>query len=121
MRDVANTFFGDANLDGEFNSSDLILVFQSNQYEDGIPRNSSWETGDWNGDGEFDTADLIKAFQENGYETGRRATAATVPEPEGSLILFVSMLTACQMVFGKRLKHELKTIRHAKLPTQHLK
>jgi hypothetical protein len=54
---------GDANRDGVFNSSDLILVFQAGEYEDGITGNSTWAEGDWNGDGNFDSSDLIIAFQ----------------------------------------------------------
>ena len=54
---------GDANGDGVFDSSDLVLVFQQAEYEDGIAGNSTWEDGDWNGDGEFDTSDLVAAFK----------------------------------------------------------
>lgn len=70
--DIRGTFFGDANLDGQFNSADLVTVFQSGQYEDGIPGNSGWTEGDWNGDGEFSSSDLVKAFQDGGYEQGLR-------------------------------------------------
>ncbi|MCA9215850.1 MAG: hypothetical protein KDB27_22445 [Planctomycetales bacterium] len=78
----ANTFFGDANLDGEFNSSDLIAVFKVGEYEDGIAGNSGWADGDWNGDGEFDTSDFVIAFKGEGFERGRRQAVA-VPEPSG--------------------------------------
>ncbi len=61
---------GDANGDGVFNSTDLILAFGAGEYEDGIDRNSNWEEGDWNGDGEFDSTDLIYAFQQGTYELG---------------------------------------------------
>lgn len=62
IRQILGTNFGDANLDGIFDSSDLILVFTAGQYEDVIAGNSTWETGDWNGDGEFDSGDMIAAF-----------------------------------------------------------
>jgi hypothetical protein len=62
-----NSAIGDSNLDGKFNSSDLVLVFVAAQYEDNVPMNSTWATGDWNADGEFSTADLVFAFQEGGY------------------------------------------------------
>jgi hypothetical protein len=58
---------GDANLDGKFNSSDLVLVFQTGKYENtaaGIP---GWQDGDWNGDGLFGTSDLVFAFQQGTY------------------------------------------------------
>ena len=37
---------GDSNRDGFFDSTDLVQVFQAGEYEDGIPLNSTWETGD---------------------------------------------------------------------------
>ena len=68
VTDILNTSFGDANLDGAFNSSDLILVFQAGEFEDLLSGNSSWRSGDWNGDGDFDTSDLVFALQWGGFE-----------------------------------------------------
>ncbi len=65
------SYLGVVQLDGEFNSVDLVDVFQAGQYEDGIAGNSIWSTGDWNGDGDFTTSDLVVAFQDGGYEAGR--------------------------------------------------
>ncbi len=56
--DVRVIWFGDANFSGAFDNSDFIMVFQTGEYEDGIPLNSSWAEGDWNGDGEFGTGTL---------------------------------------------------------------
>ncbi|MCA9214622.1 MAG: VCBS repeat-containing protein, partial [Planctomycetales bacterium] len=53
---------GDVNDDGVFDSSDLVAVFQSAKYEDGVYQNATFEEGDWNGDGDFDSADLVFAF-----------------------------------------------------------
>lgn len=61
---------GDANLDRRFDSSDLVRVFQSGEYEDAIAGNSTWSEGDWNGDQEFDTSDLVFAFQSGSYLAG---------------------------------------------------
>ena len=58
---------GDADLSGMFTSTDLIIVFQANEYEDDQELNSTWAEGDWNGDGEFGSGDLIVAFQA-GYD-----------------------------------------------------
>lgn len=58
---------GDANRDGIFNSTDLILAFQVGEYEDRIAGNSVWADGDWNGDGEFDSGDIVFAFQSSFY------------------------------------------------------
>jgi hypothetical protein len=85
VQDLKRTYFGDANLDGEFNSNDLIAVFQSAQYEDNIPANSTWSKGDWNGDKEFDSGDLVVAFQDGGFESGPRASSVAVPEPGNHL------------------------------------
>lgn len=98
VEDLRNTYFGDANLDGEFNSSDLVQVFERNEFEDGIPLNSRWASGDWNGDREFDSQDLILAFQRPGYELGPRASA--VPEPTGSTPLVV--LAICTLATIQR-------------------
>ena len=62
-----NTNLGDSNLDGVFNSADLVIVFTAGVYEDSIPNNAGWAEGDWNGDGEFTTADLVAAFQTDSY------------------------------------------------------
>ena len=92
--DFSNTYFGDANLDGEFNTSDLTAVFQIGEYEDGVPMNSGWASGDWNGDMDFDTGDMVAAFQAGGYEIGpRNAVAAAVPEPSTWALLLVGMLS----------------------------
>lgn len=91
IHDLRDTWFGDANLDGEFNSSDLVSVFKAGQYEDGVLGGSTWATGDWNGDHEFDTSDLVAAFQDGGYENGPRTAVSSVPEPS-SILLIISGL-----------------------------
>ena len=92
IQNILNTYFGDSNLDGEFNSADLVNVFVAGEYEDAIGGNSTWATGDWSGNGEFDSADLVLAFQDGGYELGPRAAVNNVPEPNGlalpSMFLF---------------------------------
>ena len=94
VEDLARTYFGDANLDGEFNSGDFVTVLKSAQYEDGMTKNSGWRQGDWNGDAEFDSGDLVAAFLGGGYEQGRRA--AVVPEslPFSLLVVALSVLGA---------------------------
>ena len=59
--------FGDANLDGRFDSSDLVAIFVIGEYEDGVAGNSTWREGDWNCDGDFSTADLVDAFVRGTY------------------------------------------------------
>ncbi|MEZ6121150.1 MAG: hypothetical protein R3C28_31915 [Pirellulaceae bacterium] len=91
VHDLANTYFGDSNLDGEFNSSDMTLVFSAAEYEDNITLNSTWAEGDWNGDGDFDSSDLILAFQDGGYEQGPRADVQAVPEPTSVSFALLSL------------------------------
>lgn len=67
IQNIMGSTFGDANLDGRFNSADLVQVFVTGEYEDAITGNSTWADGDWNCDGEFSTQDLVVAFQAGGY------------------------------------------------------
>ena len=67
--EVQQPLYGDANGDGQFDSKDLLLVFQLGEYDDGVKENSTFAEGDWNGDGDFDSADLILALQEGGYSS----------------------------------------------------
>ena len=69
---------GDANRDGRFTSGDLVQVFKTGEYEDGIEGNSTWEEGDWNGDGKFDSGDLVLAFKTGLYERHAKSDAAAV-------------------------------------------
>lgn len=69
IRDLLDTSYGDANLDGSFDTLDLVKVLQVGEYEDDLAGNSMWSDGDWNGDGDFGTADLVVALQEGTYET----------------------------------------------------
>ncbi|MCA9198746.1 MAG: hypothetical protein KDA87_14455, partial [Planctomycetales bacterium] len=88
------TYYGDANLDGEFNSLDFVSAFVGIEYEDSTVRNSTWADGDWNGDGEFDSSDMVLAFQFGGYEQGPRAATSirSVPEPPSLALLSVGVL-----------------------------
>ena len=65
--DAANVIAGDVNLDGVFDSTDLIRIFEAAVYEDDVSGNSKWSTGDFNCDGEFDSSDLVVAFEAATY------------------------------------------------------
>ena len=62
VKQVVGTSFGDSNLDGLFNSGDLVDVFRNGEYEDQLAGNSVWSEGDWNSDGEFDSSDFVVAL-----------------------------------------------------------
>ncbi len=97
IHDLKRTWLGDANLDGEFNSSDLTAVFQSAKYE--LDVDAGWAQGDWTGDLRFGTDDLTAAFQESGYEVGPRGEGHAVPEP-ASFVLALAGLIA--MAIGRQ-------------------
>ena len=92
VEDLKGTYFGDSNLDGEFSSTDFVVVFTAREYEDSIEKNSTWATGDWNGDGEFNSTDFVRAFTTGGYEQGPRPAVQTVPEPSGIMAMVLVML-----------------------------
>ena len=98
VTDLRNTWIGDANLDGEFNSGDFVNVFTAGKYEtDDL---ALWSEGDWNADERFDSGDFVVAFQGGGYETGRRAATAAVPEPSGVGLSIAGILAVA--MFNRR-------------------
>ncbi|MCA9169087.1 MAG: PEP-CTERM sorting domain-containing protein, partial [Planctomycetales bacterium] len=86
---LKKTWMGDANLDGEFNTTDFVSVFTSGKFETGAA--ADWSEGDWSGDGLFTSADFVVAFQEGGYEQGTRAAVAAVPEPSSMVLAMLSL------------------------------
>ncbi len=96
VKDLASTWFGDANLDGKFNSSDMVDVFQAGNYE--LDMEAGWAEGDWNGDRRFDSGDMVAAFQDGGYELGgTRAAVSAVPEPSYAILLGIGMIGLCPL------------------------
>ena len=90
VHDWKNTWIGDADLSGEFNSSDMVQVFAAGKYETG--QSAGWADGNWNCDGVFDSSDMVAAFADGGYEKGLRMDAAAVPEPGTCVILILGQL-----------------------------
>ena len=96
VNDLKNTWYGDADLDGEFNSTDFVVVFQGGLFETDSP--AVWELGDWDGDGLFNSSDFVIAFQDGGFEMGaRNAAANVVPEPSSVLLLAFGLLIGALM------------------------
>ena len=91
VKNLKLTWYGDANLEGEFNTGDMNEVLVAGKYEQGwldewgsiYGERATWSEGDWNGDGVFDRSDMVTAFVDGGYEKGLRAEAVAVPEPGG--------------------------------------
>lgn len=92
VTEIKGTYYGDADLNGEFNSSDLVAVLAAGQYEDGIAGNSGWAKGDFDGDSDFTSSDLVTALADGGYEQGPRPAATAVPEPNVSLLALMAAM-----------------------------
>jgi hypothetical protein len=97
VHDVLRTWIGDANLDGEFNSGDLVNVLAAGTYE--TDTDASWVSGDFDGSNRFDSSDLIVAVADGGYEAGPRAAVSAVPEP-ASLVMLLAFPLA--LAFRRR-------------------
>ena len=96
------TYFGDANDNGVFNSSDLVSVFVAGLYGTGPTEAAVWSTGDWNGDGEFSSTDLVIAMQDGGYDQGPRppqGAAVVVPEPSAGLLTLLGLVA---LIYSRR-------------------
>ena len=89
VHDIANTYFGDANCDGEFDSEDLIEVFVAGKYE--TAASAVWSEGDFTADGVFDSSDLVVAMIDGGYDQGPRPAVAVVPEPASAILALLGM------------------------------
>jgi hypothetical protein len=91
---LKDTWIGDANLDLEFNSSDMVQVFVRGKYEKDDDE-AAWGEGDFNGNQRFDSSDMVAAFVGGGYEKGRReaiAAVSAVPEPSSMALAIFSLL-----------------------------
>lgn len=91
INNILKTTLGDSNLDGMFDSSDLVAVFQAGHYEDVAIGNSGWATGDWDGDLDFTSSDLVAAFRTGSYEADT-ANAQAVPEPSSFVFLLAGVV-----------------------------
>ena len=95
IQNLSNTFRGDANFDGEWNSSDFVAVFKLARYETGEA--ATFSEGDQNGDGLFNSSDFVTGFAGGGYEQGPRdGGLMVVPEPSNRLfqVLTVGLIAA---------------------------
>jgi hypothetical protein len=101
VQDLLGTTYGDADLNGVFDSGDLIQVLSFGQYEDNVVGNSTWETGDFNCDGEFDTGDLVLALAAGGYVSG--ASPAARPAVNSLIAAAVEQEVASRDAFFARL------------------
>ena len=81
------TFIGDANVDGIFDSQDFVTVFIAGEYVDNVAGNSTWADGDWDCNGEFDSEDIVAAFQAGGYLVGAASAHGNADSnPHGTVL-----------------------------------
>ncbi len=95
--ELKNTWIGDADLNGEFNSSDLVVVLAAGAYEADV--DAVWSSGDFNGDGRSNSSDLVAALGDGGYEIGPRAAVSAVPEPSG---IYATLIACFGAIAGYR-------------------
>ncbi len=88
VRDLRKTWVGDANVDGEFNTKDLVDVLTIGKYETGAF--AVWSEGDWDADGKFGTSDFVAALIDGGYDLGERNDVTAVPEPGAWVLCLVA-------------------------------
>ena len=103
VKDLKKTWIGDANLDGEFNSADLVTTLTAGRFE--TNEEATWQEGDWNSDGRFTTTDLVVALSDGGYEQGPRNAVSAVPEITSSPVLVIALVT----VAGRR-RHSVRRL-----------
>jgi MYXO-CTERM domain-containing protein len=94
---LKKTWIGDADLNGKFESADLVDVFVVGKYETG--QTATWVEGNFNGTDElFTSDDLVVAFIQGGYEAGERPAVSAVPEPASLLLPLLGLLGLTGMV-----------------------
>lgn len=95
-KELFHSWVGDANLDKQFNSSDLVTVLASGSYEVDIA--SNWSSGDFDGNGRTNSGDLVAALADGGYELGPPAAVASVPEPSAITSVVIGAMLAIAAV-----------------------
>ncbi|MCP4189801.1 MAG: hypothetical protein GY768_04150 [Planctomycetaceae bacterium] len=86
-----NTWMGDADLNSQFDSSDLVILFAAGKYETGA--SASWEECDWDGNGVFVSGELVAAFADGRCDAGPKVAVAAVPEPSSIVLALVSLVS----------------------------
>lgn len=102
--------FGDMNLDGYFDSTDLIDALAAGFYD--RPVEAGWSSGDWNQDTRFDSTDLLIAFQAGNYVASHGlppdapvAPSPMVPEPSGAALGLAMVVVICGRAAAKPFAH----------------
>ena len=91
--DIAGTFFGDANLDGEVLFEDFLALSA------GFGAEGGWAEGDFDGNGHVEFPDFLRLSENFGRSS---AVAASVPEPSPTMLLIVGL--ACWRFSQRRVR-----------------
>jgi hypothetical protein len=83
VRELADTHFGDANLDHQVDFTDFLALSAS------FSMNGGWAMGDFDGNGGVDFADFLLLSANFGPANG---TLATIPEPSSHLLTGIGMM-----------------------------
>lgn len=83
VQNILGTDFGDANLDGEIDDSDLLVVLN------GFGRSTGWAGGDFNGDGIADIQDFNTAVRNF---TATESAIINIPEPGTFAMLGIGLI-----------------------------
>lgn len=109
ITDLKKTWLADVNLDGQFDSSDLVKVFEAGKYE--TDQKAVWTEGDWNFDNRFEAGDIVAAFVEGGFEKEPRQEVVAVPESISVLPLIVVALMMLRVMRHRRDSRFLTSMR----------
>ena len=101
VRDVKRTWYGDADLDGEFDSRTSWKSSWWQVRELPQPSQLVGPKATGTATGIFDSNDFVIAFQDGGYEQGPRTDVAAVPEPAAAVLAFIA---ACLLPFTRSLQ-----------------
>ena len=94
LHDLKGTWAGGADLNGLFDTNDMVTVLVAGKYKTGWA--ATWAGGNWNGNSVFDSSDIVNVFIDGGYKIGPYpGDVAVVPEPSRLmlfLVCFVSLI-----------------------------
>lgn len=102
VEDIKRTYYGDADLNLQFDDSDFVTMLIAGEYLDGVDDNSTWASGDANGDADFSPEDFVTMFIAGGYLAGPRPPAAVAAVPEPSATLLAALAAACLFHLRRR-------------------
>jgi len=101
--ELANTTFGDANLDGQVDFADFLVLSV------GFGESGSWSDGDFDGDGELAFSDFLLLADNFGKDlainlSGPSSSVSAVPEARGSILCQIAILLFVALIRSRKPK-----------------